>query len=398
MRLLLINQFFHPDHSAVAQIASDLAEDLVALGHQVTVVAARGAYLGGAGLPARETWQGVEIIRVGGTSFGKRTLPGRIADYLSFYVAAAARTLLLKRFDAVIATTAPPLVAVLGALLKGLKGSRFVYWLQDLYPELAIEFGVLAPGSLAARGFERLSRFALRRADAVVVLGDAMSSKVQAKGVPLARIHVIPNWADGKAVRPVSHESSSFRRQHGLDGRTVVLYSGNMGRGHDMRTILDAARLLCQVPNLVFAFIGDGARRGEVEAACGDLPNVRLFPYQPREQLHDSLSAGDIHVVSQEPATLGLIEPSKLYGVLAAGRPMLYIGPPESEAARTVLEEGIGEVVAPGDAAGAARAIVALATRSQALGARARATFELVYDRPHRTRAFHDMLQALAIR
>ncbi|MBK9519309.1 MAG: glycosyltransferase family 4 protein [Anaeromyxobacter sp.] len=395
MKVLLLNQFFHPDHSATAQLATDLAEDLVLAGHQVTALAARGGYLGGERLPARELHRGVRIVRVHSTSLGKGSVPARLCDYTTFFCAAFIRALLLPRFDAVVAMSTPPLVATIGGALRTLKRTRFVYWLQDVYPELAVEFGVLGAGSLPARALDLASRATLKRADAVVVLGEAMGNLVEGKGVPPDRVHLLPNWSDGQAVRPVEAGSNEFRRRHGLDGKKVVLYSGNMGRGHDMRTLLDAARLLVGHPEVVFMFVGDGAKRAEVEAEARDLPSVRCLPYQPRSKLSESLSAGDIHVVSQDPGTLGLIEPSKIYGVMAVGRPMLYIGPATSEAACTVSRENIGEVVPCGDAPAAAAAILRLLRGGPALGTAARAAFERAYDRRLRTAAFELLLRSL---
>ncbi len=392
MKVLLLNQFFHPDADAVAQLATDLAEDFAAAGHQVTVLAARGGSRGGQSLPARETWRGVEIVRVGGTAFGKRSIAGRLADYATFFVSALVAAVRLPRYDLVLATTAPPLVASIGALLRALKGTRFVYWMQDVYPELGVAFGVLGPRSPLTWCFERISRATLRRADAVVVLGDLMADRVRAKGVAPERVHVVPNWADGAGVRPVPREANPFRRANGLDGKRVVLYSGNMGRGHELTTLLEAARRLCGEADLVFAFVGSGARRDEVEAAARDLPSVRLFPFQPRERLSESLAAGDVHVVTMDPCTLGLLEPSKLYGVMAAGRPVLVIGPDSSEVARTVLREGIGEVVSNGDVDGVVAALGRLLASSESLGQRARQAFERTYDRRHRTMALGALL------
>lgn len=398
MKLLIVNQFFHPDQSAVAQIASDLAEDLVAAGHEVTVVAARGRYLGGAPLSARESWRGVQVVRVGGTSFGKRTLAGRLADYGSFYLAALACVLRLPRFDVVLATSAPPFVATLGVLTKLAKGSPFVYWLQDVYPELAYAFGLLRRRSVTGWLLERVSRLTLRSAAAVVTLGDTMAKLVVAKGVAPERVHVIQNWADGAALRPFTGPSNRIRQEWGLRNKTVVLYSGNMGRGHDLGTLLDAARLLRHREDLAFVFVGEGAKRAQVASAVGELNSIQLRPYQPRELLRESLSAGDVHVVTQETSTLGLIEPSKFYGGLAVGRPILFIGPVEAEVARAILREGVGSVVAPGDVAGAVDALVDLAARAEALGVRAREVFEREYDRPHRTRAFTELLQSIVDR
>ena len=313
------------------------------------------------------------------TSLGKGSVPRRLLDYGTFYGAAAARALAGQRFDVVVAMSTPPLVATVGAMLRRVRGTRFVYWLQDVYPELAIEFGVLRARSPAARVLDAISRSTLRSADAVVVLGEAMADRVRAKGVEPSRVHVVPNWADEKALHPVSREANEFRRTHGLDGKRVVLYSGNMGRAHDLTTLLGAARLLRDAADLVFLFVGDGAKRGEVETAARELPSVRLLPYQPREGLSESLSAGDVHVVTQAPFTVGLIEPSKLYGVMAVGRPVLFIGPPGTEAARTVEREGIGEVVAAGNPEAAAAALRRLLARGGELGERARTAFERGY-------------------
>ncbi len=397
MKVLLLNQFFHPDLSATAQLATDLAEDLVQSGFEVTALATRGGYLGGGRLAARETFRGVRIERVRCTSLGKASIARRLLDYGSFFASATARVLAGPRHDVIVAMSTPPLVAAIGALRRRTRnrGTRFVYWLQDVYPELAVEFGVFGARSPAARLFGAASRWTLRRADAVVVLGEAMGERVRAKGVPAERVHVLPNWADGAAVGPAPAEAAEFLRAHGLEGKRVVLYSGNMGRAHDLTTILGAARLLRTRPEIAFVFVGDGAKRGEVEAAARELPSIRLLPYQPRERLGASLSSGELHLVTQEPFTVGLVEPSKLYGAMAAGRPVLYIGPPETEAARTVEREGIGAVLPIGDPAAAAAAVAALLDRSAELGARARAAFLARYDRRLRTAQFASILRAL---
>jgi colanic acid biosynthesis glycosyl transferase WcaI len=398
MKVLLLNQFFHPDLSATAQLATDLAEDLVREGFEVTALAAQGSYLGGERLPSSEVNRGVRIARVRCTSLGKGTIARRLVDYGSFYSVAALRLLVGRRFDVVVAMSTPPLVATLGALVRKTRRTRFVYWLQDVYPELAIELGVVRAGSPAAAVLERLSSWTLRSADAAVVLGDAMGDRVRAKGVDASRIHVVPNWADEVAIRPVPAEANEFRRSHGLADKRVVLYSGNMGRAHDLATILGAARALRDQPDLRFVFVGDGAKRAEVEAAARELPSIRLLPYQPRERLSESLSSGDIHVVTQEPCTVGLIEPSKLYGVMAVGRPVLYIGPPGTEAARTVEREGIGAIVACGDATSAVAGIERLLADRESLGTRARAAFEARYRRKLRTSRFAAILRTLGAR
>jgi glycosyltransferase involved in cell wall biosynthesis len=392
MRVLILNQFFHPDVAPTGQLAADLAEDLVAAGHQVRVVTGRGGYAGGGRLLRRETWRGIEIERVYATTLGKGTLPRRLAGYATFYLAAAWRLLTGPRADVVLVMSTPPLIASTAALLRRWRGVPFVYWVQDVYPELAVAFGVLRAGGAAGRAFDLAARFTLRSADAVVVLGEAMARRLETKGVSRGRLAVIPNWADGRAVHPLLAEDNSFRRDHGLDGQRVVLYSGNMGRAHDVETILRLARGMRDRKGVTFLFIGDGHLRGEVEAASRELPNVRLLPYQRRDDLARSLSAGDVHVVTQRPETLGLLEPSKFYGAMAVGRPVLYLGPAGSEVGRTIQDEAAGEVVAPGDLAGAQAALERLLAEPEQGVAARRAAFEARYDRPHRTAALGRIL------
>jgi glycosyltransferase involved in cell wall biosynthesis len=399
MRLLLLNQFFHPDLAATSQLATDLAVDLAAAGIEVTALASSGTYLGGEALPARGRHAGVEIVRVRATSHGRRTLLHRAADYASFYLSSAARLATLPRQDVVVALTTPPLIAAAALVPKALRGSRLVCWVQDLYPEIAVAFGALRPGSVATRLMAAASRAVFRRADAVVALGEEMRARCVAAGAAPERTHVIPNWADGTGVRPVPHAENPLRAEIAGDARFVAMYSGNMGRGHDVETLLDAARLLRDRREIAFVFAGDGAKRPLVEAAARELPNLRLAPYQPRERLAESLSAADLHLVTLSREVEGLAEPSKLYGIMAAGRPTLYVGPERAEVARTLQREGCGRRVANGDARGLADAIVALAGDPGArveMGEMARRALEARYQRSVATRRFREVVTAVA--
>ncbi len=398
MKVLLLNQFFPPDLAPTGQMASELAEDLVAAGASVTALASRGTYLGGGALPRRERYRGIDVVRVRATSLGKRTLLHRGVDYASFYVTASAALLTLPRHDVVVTLTTPPLIAATGLLARTFKRSRLVCWIQDLYPEVAVAFGALRPGSLAARTMAAISRAVLRRADGVVALGEAMRARCIAAGARAERAVAIPNWADATAVRPVPHAENPLRRELAGDAKVLVMYSGNMGLAHDMATLLEAARLLGDRADLRFVFAGDGARRGEVEAAASRLPNVRLVAYQARERLSEWLSAGDLHLVTLSAEVEGLLEPSKLYGSMAAGRPALYVGPPGAEVARTIAAERCGAVLRNGDAAGLAGAIRELADDEparSAMGARARAALVERYSRSVATGRFISLLQGM---
>jgi len=394
MKILLVNQFFHPDLAATSQIMTDLAVDLAARGEVVHVVAGSGTYLGGTQLPAFESYRGVEIHRARGTSLGKGSIPRRLADYLSFFAAAAARVVTVEKPDLVITLSTPPLVSLLGSLVRtARRNTRFIYWVQDLYPDVAVAFGVLKPRSPATLAFEALSRASLARADRVVAIGEVMGEKLIAKGLRPERLRVIHNWSDA-AIGDVPEAENRFLDRHRLRGMFVVEYSGNMGRGHEFGTLLNAAERLRHREDMAFLFIGDGAKRPEIERAVAErrLKNVKLLPYQPREELPQSLGAASVQAISLSNGLEGLIVPSKLYGALAAGKPIIHFGSRESEIGRVLERESCGRAIAHGDVDGAVAFLEELAGNpeaARAMGARGRAAFLARYDRPHATASWH---------
>jgi glycosyltransferase involved in cell wall biosynthesis len=397
MNILLLNQFFPPDLAPTGQMAADLAEDFAAAGHSVTVVTSQGDYLGGEKRDARSTWHGVDVHRVAATSLGKRTLAHRALDYGSFYASASWMLRRLAPPDILVAMTTPPLIAV-AALSARHKGTKLVYWVQDLYPDIAVAFGAIGESALHTRAMAAVSRRVMRASAQVVVLGEAMKEKAVDTGAPRDRVSVIPNWADGEVVRPIPHESNPLREHLAQGARFLVLYSGNIGRAHDMSTMVGAARKLADRTDIAFVFQGEGNKRAELELGTRGLPNVRFAPYQPRERLAQSLSAADVHLITLSPNVLGLLEPSKLYGIMAAGRPALYVGPDRSEVARTIAAERTGACLANGDVDGLVAAIT-LRASAPALcldeGTRARQAFDRSYSRPHRTARFARILESL---
>ena len=398
MKILLLNQFFPPDLAPTGQMAADLAEDLVAAGHSVTVVTSQGDYLGGEKRDARSTWRGVEVVRVAATSLGKLTLAHRALDYSSFYASAGWMLRRLDPPDVIVAMTTPPLIAA-AALGARHKGTKLVYWVQDLYPEIAVAFGAIGESALHTRAMAAVSRRVMQASAQVVVLGEAMKERAVKAGARRDRVSIVPNWADGNVVRSIPHESNPLRDELARGARFVVLYSGNIGRAHDVSTMVGAARKLADRTEIAFVFQGDGNKRAELELGTRGLPNVCFVPYQPRERLAESLSAADVHLITLSPNVLGLLEPSKLYGVMAAGRPAIYVGPERSEVARTIAAERMGSCLANGDVN---RLVEAVAQRaadpslSPAEGARARQAFDREYSRPHRTAQFASILQSLS--
>lgn len=399
MRLVILNQFFYPDHSATSQLMTDLAESLAGRGVRVTALAGRGRYNGGGGLAAREEYRGVRVERAWATGFGKASAAGRLADYLTFYLGAALKLCTLPRHDVVMALTTPPLIGLLALLVCRLRGMRFVALVQDVYPDVGVALGTFRGGGLTARTLDRLNRVVLKGAGRVIVLGDCMREVVASKGVAAERIDVIHNWADGEKVAPLpAGEANPFADEQFLAGRFVVLFSGNFGRVNDFDTPLEAARLLKERKDILFLFIGDGAKAGEIArfVRTHELANVRLLPYQPRDGLRHSLAAGGAHLVTLAPGLAGLSVPSKTYGVLAAGRPVLFVGDPRSDVARLVSEAGCGAVVSSGESERLADVIETWADDPalvDEMGRKARRLFESRFDRPHAVAAYVESLQ-----
>lgn len=401
MRVLLINQFFYPDQAPTSQMMTDLAEDLATKGVEVTVISGRSPYTGGKlTWKRREVYKGIAIHRTWATAFGRKALLGRLLDYLSFSLTAVLKSLRLPRQDVVITLSTPPWLFALGLLLRWMKGTRWVYWIQDLYPDVAIALGFLRSPRLAAKGLRRLSSMSFAKADQVVALGNFMGLRILERGGASERIAVIPNWADGKRIYPVAPQENWFLAEHDLEGRFVILYSGNMGYVHEFSTSLQAARALRDEPPFLFLFIGDGPRRPEIEAFVERhrLTNVRLLSYQRKEAIPYSLSAGHVHLISLKEGLEGLSVPSKIYGALAAGRPVIYIGPERSEVGQIVQDARCGFIVKEGNVDHLIDVIRMLhwdkALREE-MGRRARASFELFFDRPMATERFLKLLEAL---
>lgn len=387
MRVLIVNQTFYPDVAATAQHAHDLARHLVGAGCQVEAIASRSIYgQRGAVLAKRECVEGIEIRRVGVSLFGKGSLAARAADFLLFHVLALGAALRAKRADVCVCLTTPPFIAVVGWVLKLLRRTKFVYWVMDLYPDVPVACGVMRERSWLVRMLEGFHRFLMRRADRVVVLGRCMQERVLAKGIEREKVVVINVWADREEVRPMPAEEVVYRREWGLEGKFVVMYSGNFGLGHETETICGAMERLAERQEIRFVFVGGGKRMEEVRrfAEGRGLKNVQFHPYQKREHLGQLLSCGDVHLISMREEMAGLIVPSKFYGVLAAGRAGILIGPENSEIGRALKESGAGFVVRCGDVEGLVAAVEGLAKdaglRGQ-MGQRARAVLEEKYDR-----------------
>lgn len=406
MRVLFVNRFFYPDHSATSQMLTDLAGDLRGAGMDIAVITGRQLIDNPrARLAKFERLDGIDVHRVWSTRFGRGNLVGRGIDYLSFYLGAAWRLArLCRRGDVVVANTDPPLISVVAGWVAKLRGALLVNWLHDLFPEIAQRLGVAfvdgAPGRQLGKWLRSMRDGSLRRARLNVVLGAGMAEQLAALRIPPDRIAVIHNWGDGEAIRPQPLVGHGLRKVWGVDEQFLVMYSGNMGYSHDFDTILDAADRLRERNDIAFLFIGDGVRRESVEEQALDrgLSNVRFKAYQPRETLGQSLTAANAHLVSLLPQLEGLIVPSKFYAVAAAGRPIVFIGAEDGELAHLIDQVRCGFRVAPGDGQALADGIASLAGHpdvGRRQGLAARRLFDERFDRRQATDAWRRALQAV---
>jgi glycosyltransferase involved in cell wall biosynthesis len=400
MRVIFVNRFYAPDHSATSQMLTDLATGLAAGGMDVHIVTSRLRYDDpSARLAPNEVLDGVTVHRVKTSTFGRSSLPGRAVDYATFFLSASVRILsLVRKGDIAVAMTDPPLISIPAGYSARLRGACSVNWLHDVFPEIAAELGISLARGTVGRMLRRLRDGSLLKAKVNVVLGSKMRDRVAAIGVASEAIVTIPNWADGAAVRPVPRDANPLRAEWGLADRLVVGYSGNMGRAHEFLTLVEAAATL---PDVAFLFIGGGAQKGQVEGIASErgLRNLLFKPYQPRERLAESLSVADAHVVTLRPELEGLIVPSKFYGISAAGRPTIFIGDPAGEIATEMRVSDCGRCVQQGDVKGLVAAICELrddARLRERLGGNARQAFEARYDKPIAVRRWSELLGRVA--
>jgi glycosyltransferase involved in cell wall biosynthesis len=415
MHVLILNQTFYPDVAATAQLMWDLARHLAGGGHRVTAVASRYRYGTDQAIPvARETVEGVEIRRVRGTGFGKGSslgAVGRLSDFASFYAAAAVElTRVEPPPDVILALTSPPMVASLAAVRKQFAARadggrvRFVYHVMDLYPDVLAAAGSLPTRHPLARAMAAATAHTLAEADAVIALGRDMKRRIldgYGRHVAADDVHVVTPWADGSALRPTPRCENRLARELGLHETFNVVYSGNLGVAHDVDTLVAAIDRTRDDAGLRWVFIGGGqrfdvlAQRSRADAWT----HVRFLPFQERAALNESLNLADVHLVSQLPAFTGVVVPSKLFGVLAVGRPAIMVGPADAEGSLILNEHDAGVVVANGDAGALVAAVRRLRDEPEtraAMGRRGRAAFERLYDKTIACRRIEAILRGNA--
>jgi glycosyltransferase involved in cell wall biosynthesis len=341
---------------------------------------------------------GVTIHRVWHTRFPKSFLPGRIANYVSFLLSVLWAVCWMQRPSVVVVETDPPLLSLIGGLLQRWRRVPLVVYLQDIHPDIGVALGKLRE-SWMTRLLRRRLFAVYRRADRVVVLSRDMRQRLLDGGVDQQRVVIVPNWVDTALIRPIK-QRNAFRRNHGLDGRVLVMYSGNLGLCQRLEDVVAAAERLKTRTDLLFLLIGDGAMRSRLEQQARSLAltNIRFLPYQPKARLAESLSAADLHLVPLDPRVADCLMPSKLYGILASGTPLLAIAPQECELADLVRQHSVGHVAPPGNPEALADAIRTMIDRRpelDAMGRRARELAEQQFDRPQVTKRLAQLLSSV---
>jgi colanic acid biosynthesis glycosyl transferase WcaI len=385
-KVIFLNRYFYPDHSATSQLLSKLAFDLADANFDVQVVASRQCYDNPqANLPATEQINGVHVHRCWTTRFGRAWLFGRLIDYLTYYISVYFVLLFnVKKADIVIAETDPPLISIVAILACKLKQAHLVNWLHDLFPEVAEQLEVKGFSGSLANMLRAMRNISLRLAKRNVVLGTRMEEYLSSQGIAADKTCVIHNWADKSQVYPV-HANNGLRIKWGLKDKFVVGYSGNMGRVHDFHSMIHAATVLREESDIVFLFIGGGPQKEWVEKEIQGrgLNNVQFMDYQPEEQLAMSLSVPDVHLISLRNEMEGFSVPSKFYGIAAAGRPSIFIGSKDGEIARLINQHQCGLSVEQADKDGLATAIKWMASHPEEhaqMGANARNALEEEFD------------------
>jgi colanic acid biosynthesis glycosyl transferase WcaI len=404
VHIVFFNRSFYPDISATSQLLTDLCEDLVRVhGCRVSVVTGPALHPSTApavargGLVTRETYRGIEIHRARATRFDKRRFAGRAANYVSYFLTACWAGWRVGRPDVVVALTDPPIIGLAAWLSGRRSGAPLVMVFQDLFPEVTRLLPDFHSPTIDA-ALQRVSRFLCRRATRMVALGQTMRQRlIDTKGAAPERIDVIENWADTTAIAP-GPKVNAFSTAHGLADAFVVMHSGNIGLSQNLESLVDAAALLRDIPDLVMVFQGEGVKKHALQerARALGLTNVRFLPYADRQVLGEAFAAADVFVVSLQQGLAGYIVPSKLYGILAAGRPYVAAVEADCEVFTLTTRLGTGLLTEPGNAHGLASHIRQLygdRRLAAQLGANARQA-GLQFDRARQVTKYMQVLKA----
>ncbi len=399
MRILIISEFYDPEPAAGQRVA-EAASALAGRGHTVRVLARKH---GGSGRTSGRN--GVQVKRLWSPGGGGSGLLVKMIAALWFQTWAFLWTLLSReKWDVLLTLSTPPMCHVAGVVVSRLKVVAHVFWCADVHPDSLFAIGVLAAESLSGRVLAGVNRWALRRCDAVIVVGRCMQERLITMGVARERVVHVPMWhRDELASLPDAKIVDALRSELQLNGRFVVMYSGNLGRMHPFATLLDAAERLEPERGFVFLFSGDGPGVEQVRAEAGKrrLKQVLIHSRFPEEILPEALALADVHVITRRDSAAGISVPGKLYGAMAAGKPVIFLGPAPSEVALTIAERRCGFVLADRGCevlVNLLRQLRADSARVAALGRRSRAAFHQRYCQSYCCAQFAQAIEQVGVR
>lgn len=358
--ILVLSQVYVPDPASVGQHMHDAAAELAHRGFGVRVLASANGYDDpSVNYPIHETRDGVTIRRLPWSSFGKKSIALRLLGGLLFMFQSIFRGLFTPGLAAILVSTSPPMCAAAALFIAFFRRVPIKYWVMDLNPDQMVELGKLRPDALAVKVYDAFNRVILGAASDVVALDRFMAARLTKKKDVTAKMKILPPWPHDDHLEVVAHENNPFRKQHGLDGKFVVMYSGNHGFSTPVMTVVDAALKMQDRTDVVFMFIGGGVGKKDVEKAIAERKptNIRSLPYQPLDTIKYSLSAADVHLVSVGNDVVGVVHPCKVYGAMAVQRPILLLGPDPCHVSDLIREEKIGWQITHGDVDGALRTI-----------------------------------------
>ncbi len=402
-KLLLLCQLFYPELVSTGQTLTELCEELSAMGMDIEVVCGQQTVINrGGNVPNKMQYKGILINRVWGTSFPKLNLFGRIVNQATYALSVFIYLLLDRSKRPVLVLTNPPYLAFICAFFSALVGRRYLYLVFDVYPDTAIKLGLLKQGGFISELWNRLNSFSYKQASGIIVIGRCMQDLIKEKlgGEGCEKLSLIHVWSDDLRIGKSSDVVNPYVEKWGLEGKFVLLYSGNMGRFHDMETIMKAAKELREHSDIVFVFVGDGHKKEWAInfAESNGLENCQFHGYVPREDLPLSLSTADVGLVSLMQGQEGLSVPSKAYGLMSAGLPVVAVMSERSEIARVIREEECGFVVSPGDVSGLHKAILQLynnVTLKEDMGMFARESIDKRYNLKNASEKFFQLIEKL---
>ncbi|MFH1386107.1 MAG: glycosyltransferase family 4 protein [bacterium] len=342
-RIVLLTQHFYPEITSTGQLLTELAEELKNNGFSILTITRKHQKD-----KVQEQYKGIQIGRIRGTRFSKANIMGRLINDFTFFWGAFFCLLQLKGSDILFIVSNPPFLPFLGWLIKKLKKNRFVYLVHDIYPDIAVNLGVIKANGIIQRIWDYFNQLILTEASVTVVLGDCMQKVVSRKIKPgNGTFATIPNWCDGELVKPMNKLGDQFAVAHGLDKKYVVFYSGNLGLFQYLEAIIYAAEALADYQDILFLFVGEGGKKAKLEKMVKEkgLSNVKFLPYQDKSVMSHSYAAADVDIITLEKGAEGLGVPSKLYTIMASGRPIIALLGKDSEVSRVIAAAGCGYVL-----------------------------------------------------